>query len=214
MLIYYGALFAVWVACTFFLFPAADSLAGNKWIFALIHGAVKTAVWALPFVLLIKKYERDMLFTLKGMFVKWERRLLFLPVFLVIIAYYLIGAYISFGEISVHADFDPANIIGTVLVAGIVEELVFRGFFLNALMKMMSREKAAVVTALMFLAIHFPLWIMQGVFLNPLSALQACAGIALLSLLFSLMFVYSKNIVVPALAHMLWNFLAVFFFGR
>ncbi len=45
------------------------------------------------------------------------------------------------------------------LVVGITEELVFRGFILKEINKRISFWKANGITALLFLFIHYPIWI-------------------------------------------------------
>ncbi len=212
LFIYYGALLAVWALWELFLSPMVLSAPGG-WTAAFLRGGVKLAVWLVPFALLIRNDEGSLLLPFRSMILGRKKWFWALPALLFIVVYYLIGSYVTFGKIAIHPDFRPQSLIGTVLLAGIIEELVFRGFFLNAFANRMSREKAVALTAPLFLVIHFPVWFTAGMFADPLSLFRNSIGILMLSVLFSLLFLRSKNLFVPTVAHMLWNLGAVLLFG-
>lgn len=56
--------------------------------------------------------------------------------------------------------------IDVFLVVGITEEMVFRGIILKEFIKRISFRKANVITALLFLLIHYPIWIHNGKFFH------------------------------------------------
>ena len=58
----------------------------------------------------------------------------------------------------------------------------------------------------MFLLIHFPRWISEGVLLSNLKG-GAFIFIPALSIVFSYTFMKSRNVIVPALLHFWWDFL-------
>jgi uncharacterized protein len=56
--------------------------------------------------------------------------------------------------------------LNVFLLAGITEEIVFRGFILQEINKRMSFWKANVITSLLFLVIHYAVWIYNGEFFD------------------------------------------------
>ena len=184
--------------------PVAEAWAGS---------AVKLLIWTLPAILLIRVFEKDMWLSLKGMLVNKADWRPYLAIAAAFCPYYVIAAYRMFGQVGVSPNFDPAALIGAVLFVGVTEEAVFRGWLLNAALKKRPYWAALSVNAALFVVIHFPIWISKGLFTDPLTVLSNCAGIFLLSLLFSWAFVRSKNIFVPIVLHMAWNLCNVVFIG-
>jgi membrane protease YdiL (CAAX protease family) len=102
-----------------------------------------------------------------------------------------------------------SSLIGTVFLVGITEEALFRGLFLNALLKKTKAIYALTVSSLMFVIIHLPGWMNNSRFSDPLSALRDCASIFALGLVFGWTFMKSRNIFIPVFLHMLWNLLMI-----
>ena len=178
----------------------------------LIGETLKVIIWTCPAIYLIARYKDAMLIGLREMFltrVKWLR---FLPVFAVFALYIIVGAYLHNGEIKIHPNFKPLSLVGAVLFVGITEEVVFRGFLLNALLKKTNQWAAISVTALLFLVIHFPIWISTGVFAETILS-GGFVSIIALSVVFSWAFIKSKSLAVPILLHMFWNLNVCLFFG-
>lgn len=65
------------------------------------------------------------------------------------------------GKISVGETFRFSDLI-IVLFVGITEEMVFRGWLLNATVNEKKKWVSVIVNSLMFLFIHFPNWIHEG----------------------------------------------------
>ena len=211
ILAFYAALFAVWSVKELCLTPIMEGALG-LWGNELCGGAIKLAVWTVPAMLLVRHYKEDVLFSLRKMFTskfKWYKYALILFGF---VAHSLIGAFVVNGNISISPKFQPSELIGTVLLVGITEELFFRGFLLNAFLKKMKAWPAVLLTALLFLLIHFPIWIHEGVWASTLSS-GGFFAVIILSIIFSWTFIKSKNIIVPIVLHMAWNLLIILFFG-
>ena len=178
----------------------------------LIGGALKLLLWTLPAIILILRYKDDMLVPLRAMFTDKAGWPAYLPLFAVFALYNIAGAYAATGKIAVIQAFDPPGLVGTVLLVGITEEMVFRGFLLNATYGRMKPWVALALNSVMFLVIHFPIWISKGIFANSILSGSFLIIIAL-SLVFGWAFVKSKNILVPIALHMFWNLLVCLFFG-
>ena len=199
--IYLIIFFAVWstrelVIQPIFLTPL-DALASE-----IIGEIIKIAVWTLPAILLIRYYQDDMWISLKEMFTtkpKWFKEA---PILLIVFVP-ILSAFLRHGEIAVHPDFVPVRLIGSVILVGITEEIVFRGFLLNALLKKMKLWYAIALNEVLFVLIHFPIWIYQGHEVTVF--LISSVAIFFIGAFFSYSFVKTKNIFVPIILHMLWN---------
>jgi len=66
------------------------------------------------------------------------------------------------GEFNFNPFFGLESWIGGVLLIGFTEEIVFRGFLLQKFEEIMDSKYANLLTAVLFLLIHFPKWYMQG----------------------------------------------------
>ncbi len=213
--IYTICLWCVWAAYTLLLKPViCDALGEDTALSSLVrNGIIKNIVWTLPAAWLIVRYNDRCMVSLKDMFTKaaagWKNYLIIFPCFII---YILIGALRS-GGIGISEDFGIDSII-TVLFVGLTEELVFRGWLLNATVKESDPPKkqyiAIGVNALLFLCIHFPIWISQGTFVSSFTSL-GFLSILILSVLFSAVFIRTKNIVLPIALHMAWDLLVFMF---
>ena len=207
--LYLVLLYSLWFAYHFFitnflnLFPASVS--------ALIgDGLIKNLVWTLPAVLLIKKYKDNIQIDLKEM-LTWKkecnRYLLLFPAFA---AYLIVIEMLANGGKLVINDTFGIDKIIIFLFVGVTEEFAFRGWLLNATIP--RNENAAIaVNAVLFLAIHFPRWISEGIFITNF-ANRGFVSIIALSVIFSIIFIRSKNIILPITLHMLWDLL-IFMLG-
>ena len=211
ILLFYLAFWMVWYVVETLLHPSLSSSLGG-WENEVCQTIIKLLLWSLPAVLCVRHYKDDVWLSWREMLttkVKWRAYALILLAF---IAYITIGALLKHGHISIHPDFSLASLTGVVLFVGITEEAVFRGFFLNALLKKTKPWYAVLITALLFLVIHFPIWIFKGVFLSTFLS-GGFLIVAVLSVIFSWTFIKSKNIIVPIVLHMSWNMLVTLFFG-
>ena len=177
-------------------------------------GIIKNLVWTLPAFLLIKHFETDMYVGLKEMF---TTKVKIWDIILVCIAcvIYALADVIKKWDWSIAESFGWGKII-IILFVGITEEMVFRGWLLNSTLKNADKEwkkwLAIGINAVMFLLIHFPIWIYEGVFARNIQSF-AFVGIILLSGIFSWLFLKTKNILVPVALHMIYDLLVFMFIG-
>ena len=101
--------------------------------------------------------------------------------------------------------------MNAVLFAGATEELVFRGWILDATVRKSARWTLILVNALMFLFIHFPIWIYSGCLAENFQSLTFL-GIFLLSAIFSWAFMRSRSIWISILLHMYWDMMMFLFY--
>ncbi|PGB54858.1 CPBP family intramembrane glutamic endopeptidase [Bacillus anthracis] len=91
--------------------------------------------------------------------------------------------------------------LNTVIIAGFAEEVVFRGFILKGLNKRFSFWKANIITAFLFLFIHYPTWVYTGEFFYFWNHIY----IFLLGLLLGYVFKETKSLWTVILLHSFHN---------
>lgn len=202
IIVFYG----IWSVFELIIKDKIDKLINNEIISQFIKsGLIKNLIWTLPAILLIKHFESDVHIKLKEMFVNKVDWLKYLPIFAVFTGYILLGSYFENGKISVSDTFGFCEII-IVLFVGITEEIVFRGWLLNSTLTEKHKWFPVLINAFLFLAVHFPVWIYDGTFIDNFLNLGFMC-IIILSTIFSFSFIKSKNIFVPVLLHMYWDLL-------
>jgi len=182
----------------------------NKFYIASVlinSGVIKTAVWTLPAILLILKFHDTVQIGLKEMFttkVKWPR---YLWVYALLIVWVLLGGFFRPGGLSFSLDF---NALIIVLFVGVTEEMVFRGWLLNAMLKDMPHWLAILINSVLFLLIHFPRLIREDILISTFTSFNFI-GLIALSVIFSVSFLKSKNILIPITMHMLYDLMMFVF---
>ncbi|WP_217270022.1 CPBP family intramembrane glutamic endopeptidase [Neobacillus endophyticus] len=81
-----------------------------------------------------------------------------IPLVLLVIYQVLVNSVI-FKQPFFHMKSGFSEWLKAVIFAGMIEELLFRGFFLNKLASRMNFWRANLVTTIMFIFIHYPLWL-------------------------------------------------------
>lgn len=206
LVVYFIILYAIW-ALVEFVFVPMTGLDKNPLMYSIIKcGIIKCIVWLVPAIMLTRYFnelmfvKKDNIFSFK---VNWVK---YVPVFIILTAYVLIVTYIITGTIALNKEFAFSDIIWLSFV-GITEEMVFRGWLLNATITENRKWIPIIINSLLFLLIHFPIWIQEGVFVqNILSG--GFIVIIVLSMIFSWTFVKSKSIMVPVVLHMFYDFIA------
>lgn len=210
VLIYVIVFYSLWTAWEFWGKPFISDVVYNECIAQLIKsGVVKNLVWTFPAILLVQHFKSDVYITLKEMFsakVNWMK---YLPLFIVFTVYILTGSILQNGKPEISDSFGMDEIIIVVFV-GLTEEMVFRGWLLNATIREDKKRLCIIINAVMFLAIHFPVWIYSGNFISSFTGLGFLEVMAL-SAVFSCTFIKSRSILVPVVLHMYWDLLVFMF---
>jgi hypothetical protein len=208
--IYFVIFYAVWAVYELIGIPMIDDVIKNEILSSILKDCViKNLVWTVSAMLLIHHFSSDMRFRLKDMFTEKVNWLKYLPIFVAFTLYLLLNVYIEKGSFKVSEDFGIDTII-KVLFVGITEEMVFRGWLLNATIREDKKRELILLNAVMFLLIHFPIWIRDGLFIPYFKSLSFLF-LMILSLIFSYSFLKSKSILVPVVLHMYWDLLAFMF---
>jgi len=132
----------------------------------------------------------------------------FPTVFWIVLAMFI--AYLFFLMFSAHRGFylqhDPfksGEFLSVTLGAGLIEEFLFRGFFMNFLMKQYGIVTANIIQAILFQISHFPLYYLEGLTLG--AWLINIANVLPLGLIFGWMFYRTKNLWPSTILHCVWD---------
>lgn len=205
--IYFIVFYIAWASSEFILSIE------NPILYTIVREVVlKNIIWTLPAFLLLRKYQNNVEVPLKEMFTNRVNWIKYLSIYLLFTAFVLIGTYKITGSIAISSNFSIDDII-IVIFVGLTEELVFRGWLLNATIKDKKEDDIYIpilINSILFLSIHFPKWINTGVFINNILSM-GFLQIILLSCIFSYIFIKSKNILIPITLHMYWDLLVFMF---
>ena len=202
VLIYFPILWLVWAGVELGLMPVfeqefpPDSTA----LFLIKEGVLKILIWIVPAVLLIRKFDDEMQVRLKEMFTgcfDWRRFLLVLAVLIAV----MVGNHV----LSVHSlHFHPTwRLVGFLLV-GLTEEIVFRGWLLNAMQNEKNRKFMPEINGILFVIIHIPCWIhehlMEQAFLH-----FGFLSVFAVGILFAWSFTRFRSIWPPIILHIAYD---------
>lgn len=211
LIVYVIVFYAVWTAWELWAKGLITAAVPNVYLSQFIKsGVIKNLVWTLPALMLINRFRSDVYVGAKEMFTTKGNILRYLPLFLLFTVYLLGGAFLQKGRIAVSEAFGLDKLI-VVLFVGITEETVFRGWLLNATLSERKKWLPVAANAVMFLLIHFPVWIHDGVFVENFRNL-GFLSILVLSVIFSVTFIKSKSIWIPVALHMYWDLMMFMFF--
>lgn len=170
---------------------------------ALVSATIKIAVWIIPVILLVKLIEKEEPFSYLGLRHNFRNGLKWAGwVSLILLFYYVINLTVLKSNLDFQLDFH--DWLNVVLLVGITEEIVFRGFLLRKLMDSYRFWIANTITSLLFVSIHFPIWFYKGLFEFP-NILSTVASIFVLSLIYGFIYKKSNSLWSVIIIHSLYN---------
>lgn len=208
--IFYLIFWLVWAAFTLGVKPALEMF--NPWMAEIIQEICKCILWISPAVYCIGRFSDDLEISWKEMFCFKIPVKKLLPWLFLMIVIPLWNAYRANGSIGIHSDFRLYSLIGGFITVGITEEIVFRGWLYNVTLKKLPSGYAEVLNAVLFLLIHIPIWQLHGELATNLLS-GAWVSIVILSYLFSWIFKETRNLWVPIILHMIWDFVVIILMG-
>ena len=209
-ILYTVLFYGFWTLWTICIRPEIKDAMSGSLIFEILANCVKLAVWTVPALLLIRKYDNALFIRFRQMFterVSLRAALLWILLFSALSGGERLIALIQ-GRLHINPDFSLKSHLW-LLIVGLTEETVFRGWLLNAAVKSGRDTKMIALNAVMFLCIHFPGWIQKGTFVSAFTGF-GFISILVFSVLISICFLKHKNIVLPIFIHMLYDFILEF----
>lgn len=170
---------------------------------------IKCVLWLMPAILIHFSFSNRMFIKKEEMYSLNKKCWIFVPIMLLFTIYIIGNEYFINGKLAV-SDFFGIHIVIEVFSIAIGEEMVFRGLFLNAALRDKKKYLAVFINALMFLAIHFPMWIQCGTFISAFTG-GGFITVLLLSCIFSFAFIKTKSIWTAVFLHFWWDLLLFIF---
>ncbi|MGI2729405.1 CPBP family intramembrane glutamic endopeptidase [Bacillus cytotoxicus] len=159
----------------------------NDNIAAFLTAFVKISVWIVPVWFYIKYYHYRNPVSYMKLDVNLRRGVVWgIFLSLLIGIRFTIEIYLINHQ-SFHFVLPLNSYLNVFLLAGLTEEIVFRGFILNELQKRFLFWRANGITAVLFLVVHYPVWLYRGEFWD----LWSHCYVLLLGLIFG--YVYKKT---------------------
>lgn len=180
----------------------------DLWSKAILNGSVKSIIWIMFAVFYLKRYNNELCMPSNQLFdikINWKY---FFIVLLPFLAVQFGSMFFKYGGFHIGESFHPSKLIGQFLIVGILEELVFRGWFFNALASLVNDTKANIIQSLLFMGIHFPSYIDHGLFTFP-RILSISVFLFAMGMIFGWVFRKSKSLWPPIILHMIWDLLAI-----
>jgi len=202
ILIFVLIFFFLWILRQYLYSHYEISLTGPKKAFIGI--ALKIIIWigfSIIFSKLIFKENifEKLRFEKNKLGVLYAILLSFILLFLNLILNYVSKGY--FFDFSI----DVGSYISAVIFAPIIEEFVFRGFILEKLKGSLHFFYANLITALLFLLIHFPGWLIWG---DGIS-IESSVSIFFVGFIWGYLYKKTNSLLSPILAHSLNNLISM-----
>jgi len=167
LIISYAAVLALWAVFRLWAEPLlGEALGAESLIAALIECLTKSLLLITPAIFLVRIYREDVLSPPREIWgcnvrcVYWGLGAAALLILYLVIRRTEITPFklpgINLSELKLD------YLLTTVLFAGLTEEIFFRGWILNALVKKMDFLYANIITSFVFLLLHYPYWFAQG----------------------------------------------------
>jgi uncharacterized protein len=152
--IYYVVFYAAWMFVRTYLNVDSQTVFWGLW-----NVLAKIVIWVLPVILYIKRVEKDDWVTFLKLNKKIENWRWFVIPLVLLVIYLVLANIVIFKQPFFHIKSGFSEWLNAVIFAGMIEEFLFRGFFLNKLASRMKFWRANLVTTIMFILIHYPLWL-------------------------------------------------------
>ena len=212
LLLHFILFYIIWALTEIFLYPYLR-LEGN-FVADIFAPFWKIIIWLVPviFILRHKKYPILPYFKLNyGKYVAiWSIRAM-----VFIASYDIFMQVLFYGKIAFYPWLTFTQWINSVFIAGVVEEILFRGYFLQKVQGYFSFWKANLFVSLLFVGIHFPIWYVNAdkIGHNLLAWLQLIAFIYCFSLLQGYLLRKSGSLWPCIMMHMMNNFMVLALVG-
>jgi|SRR5699024_6419043 len=156
---------------------------------AIVTAIVKITIWIFPVFLLVGTFEGKDPISYLGLKTNLQKGLKWaIWITLAMALYFIISGIAMDLEFDLNLGWDFW--LNTFIFVGLTEETVFRGYILRKLMIGYKFWKANTITSLLFVSIHFPIWVYDGLFEFPY-IFSAVIQVFIISISFG--FIYKKT---------------------
>ncbi|HCC35560.1 MAG TPA: hypothetical protein DEQ02_07995 [Ruminococcaceae bacterium] len=137
-----------------------------------LYNLTSRILWAAPAIMLLQAYKKEIPTPLIRLCTNKPDIKPFIISVIVIIIYNFGGMLIYHRGLWINPEFDVPKLLLMFISVAVVEELVYRGWGLNAFSKLQSVRKANIVSSLFFVLLHLPAYFIKLIFTGtfPLAA--------------------------------------------
>ena len=141
-------LFLTWSVVELYVIPSSEHF----------RPFYKILIWVLPVLLYIRLVDKNKPIYYLNLANKIDRNgWVFIIASATILAINSLGSYLHEG--SIDFKLNTPHLINAVLLAGITEEIVFRGFIFKKLSEKLCYWSSNTLQSILFASIHIPIWI-------------------------------------------------------
>ncbi|MDQ0229162.1 CPBP family intramembrane glutamic endopeptidase [Metabacillus malikii] len=178
---------------------------------AIASAVTKLVIWIIPVIFIINIVENTDPYSFLGLRKNIKKGLISTGwVTLVFISYFVVVNIIILGK-NINFQIEFNQWLNTVLLVGITEEIVFRGFLLRKLIDSYKFWIANTITSLLFVSIHFPIWLYKGLFQFP-NILGSIISVFVLSIIFGFVYKKSNSLWSVIIVHSSYNLFVLLFY--
>lgn len=120
-----------------------------------LYGYLSRIIWMIPALILIRRFDKNLYWSRKQIFSKPKAEPVFVVFMVLTTVYALTLMVINYHSWHVTSE-NLLLLTVKFLIVGIAEETVFRGWGYNLLKKVHSDTVSLIVSALMFVVLHWP----------------------------------------------------------
>jgi len=173
-------------------------------------------IWAIPAIVLLSYYSKCIPVTWKQLFTNMPHMKPLIITVAIIVLYNFGAMLFNHGGLWINPAFSFFKHFSTFIMVAFVEELVYRGWGLNALSMFLSEKKANIISTLFFVLLHLPAYFIKlyltGTF--PIATVVTqCVFVFILGLLFGYLYRRGKSLWSPMIVHFLADFLSIMLIG-
>lgn len=178
---------------------------------AIMSALIKIVIWMIPVILFVKFVEKRKPFIYLGLRQHFNKGLQWAGWSSVILIsfYFLLNFVVLDHPFNLQLSFNTW--LNTIILVGFTEEIVFRGFLLKKLNETYHFWLANIITSLLFVSIHFPIWFYKGLFVFP-NILSPILTVFLISIIFGVIYQKSNSLWSVIILHSLYNLLVSLFY--
>ena len=212
LLLHFILFYIIWTLTEKFLYPYLR-LEGN-FVADIFAPFWKIIIWLVPVIFILKNKQYPIVAYFKLNYDKcaviWS-----IMAMIFIASYDIFMQVLFYGNIAFFPWLTFTQWVNSVFIAGFVEEILFRGYFLQKVQEYFSFWKANLLVSLLFVGIHFPIWYVNAdkTAHNLLAWLQLIAFIYCFSLLQGYLLRKSGSLWPCIMMHMMNNFMALALVG-
>ncbi len=181
------------------------------------NGLYKIMWVSLAFVF-IKYYNDELAIPIKELFsFKNINFKIILITTLIIALLQPVGSLILYKKVSISNDFNLFASIINFFIVGLTEEIVFRGWAMNALSKVTSTRKANIIQSIFFMLVHLLPWcvmLLMGGNISNIPVLYLCLQLPMTFVtgcIFGRIMNKTHSLWTPIIIHCLWDVTADLF---